>query len=92
MGRYPSSDGQVGSGLSVLFRIQFMPDSLADDESSLEVRHQAGKFIVPIRATRAKPILSLPEQIDIGHCLINSSKRYLIGVRKSIVNPNPLKN
>ena len=47
-----SSDGQVGPGLSVLFRVQFMPDSLADDESSLEVRHQAGKLTIPIRAIR----------------------------------------
>ena len=52
LGRYPSSDGQVGPGLSVLFRVQFMPDSLADDESSLEVRHQAGKLTIPIRAIR----------------------------------------
>ena len=80
LGRYPSSDGQVGPGLSVLFRVQFMPDSLADDESSLEVRHQSGKMIIPIRAIRPKPLLTLPETIDVGHCLLNSSVRHLIRV------------
>lgn len=77
LGRYPSSDGQVGPGLSVLFRIQFMPDSLADDESSLEVRHQAGKFIIPIRAIRAKPLLTIPPEVNVGHCLVGSQTRYL---------------
>jgi len=80
LGRYPSSDGQVGPGLSVLFRVQFMPDSLADDESCLEVRHQSGKMLIPIRAIRPKPNLTLPETIDVGHCLLNSSVRHLIRV------------
>ena len=74
------TDSQVGPGLSVLFRVQFMPDSLADDESSLEVRHQSGKMIIPIRAIRPKPFLTLPETIDVGHCLLNSSVRHLIRI------------
>ena len=58
-----------------------MPDSLADDQSSLEVRHQSGKMIIPIRAIRPKPLLTLPTEIDAGHCLLNSTVRHLIRVR-----------
>ena len=44
LGRYPSQDGRVGPGMSVSYRVQFMPDTLADDACEIEVRHPGGTF------------------------------------------------
>ena len=67
LGRYPSTDGRVGPGLSVSYRVQFMPDTLADDESEIEVRHPGGSFKVPILAIRDKPVLTIPSPIVPGY-------------------------
>ena len=81
LGRYPSKDGRIGPGLSVSYRVQFMPETLSDEETHLEVRHQAGSFKIPIRAIRDKPVLEFPEPIDTGYCLVNGSLEQSIMVK-----------
>ena len=81
LGRYPSKDGRIGPGLSVSYRVQFMPETLSDENTTLEVRHQAGSFKIPIRAIRDKPILEFPQPIDTGYCLVNGSLEQSIMVK-----------
>lgn len=80
LGRYPSTDGRVGPGLSVSYRVQFMPDTLADDECEIEVRHPGGTFKVPILAMRDKPILTIPSPIDVQYCLVGGKNETLIRI------------
>ncbi|XP_061121210.1 deleted in lung and esophageal cancer protein 1 isoform X2 [Syngnathus typhle] len=71
LGRFPGKGGVVAPGMSCKFTVRFAPDSLADYEDRLVVESQGEHIlVVPIKAQRPPPILTLPNVLDCGYCLI----------------------
>ena len=57
-----------------------MPDTLADDQTEIEVRHPGGTFKVPVLAMREKPVLTIPSPIDTGFSLVRGNTETIIRV------------
>ena len=57
-----------------------MPDTLADDQTEIEVRHPGGTFKVPVLAMREKPVLTIPSPIDTGFSLVRGKTETIIRV------------
>ncbi|XP_061522302.1 deleted in lung and esophageal cancer protein 1 isoform X1 [Phycodurus eques] len=71
LGRFPGKGGVVAPGMSCKFMVRFAPDSLADYEDCIVVESQAEHIlVVPIKARRPPPVLTLPSVLDCGYCLI----------------------
>ena len=60
--------GNLAPGMSLRVLIRFEPDSLADYEDELRVVSEIGEVSVRLRATRDPPVLTLPDQLDVGAC------------------------
>ncbi|OCT75446.1 deleted in lung and esophageal cancer protein 1 [Xenopus laevis] len=75
LGKFPGEGGIVAPGMSCHYTIRFVPDSLADFEDFLLVESQAPyPVLVPIEARRPPPILTIPQTLDCGPCLIGGVK------------------
>ncbi|ELU16950.1 hypothetical protein CAPTEDRAFT_224255 [Capitella teleta] len=75
LGQFPGEHGLVAPGMSCVYKIRFMPDSLIDFDDVLKIQTQASEPLeVPLLGRRPPPILSLPEAIDVGQCLVGGMK------------------
>ncbi|TPX41986.1 hypothetical protein SeMB42_g05323 [Synchytrium endobioticum] len=62
--------GLIAPGMSVSYRITFLPRSLADSEANLVVTSEGSSqtLIVPLMARRTRPSLTLPDSLMCGPC------------------------
>ncbi|KAM3593795.1 uncharacterized protein V6R79_022034 [Siganus canaliculatus] len=75
LGRFPGEGGVVAPGMSCKFSVRFAPDSLGNYDNFILVESQAEHLLmVPIAAKRPPPVLTLPSELDCGHCLIGGVK------------------
>ncbi|XP_070585983.1 deleted in lung and esophageal cancer protein 1 [Erythrolamprus reginae] len=74
-GRFPGEGGLVAPGMSCFYIIQFIPEYLADYDDYLLVESQAAyPLLVPLQGRRPPPILTLPQILDCGACLVGGVK------------------
>ncbi|XP_077978029.1 deleted in lung and esophageal cancer protein 1-like [Glandiceps talaboti] len=71
LGKFPGEQGIVAPGMSVQYNIRFVPDSLMDFDDFITVQTQSSQpLIVKLLGRRSPPVLTLPQEIDCGHCLV----------------------
>uniref|UniRef100_A0A8D0DPN9 DLEC1 cilia and flagella associated protein n=1 Tax=Salvator merianae TaxID=96440 RepID=A0A8D0DPN9_SALMN len=74
-GRFPGDGGLVAPGMSCYHIVQFIPEYLADYEDYILVESQAPyPLLVPLKARRPAPALTLPPILDCGACLVGGVK------------------
>ena len=65
--QYPTStSGVIAPGMSAVISIHFRADSLADYDDELHIKTEQNTIVIPLRARREPPSLSLEEHIDCG--------------------------
>ena len=75
LGSFPTDGGFVAPGLSSLYTVNFVPETLADCDDELIVQTDGYcDMIVPLQARRPPPVLTLKSVIDVGHCLVGGAK------------------
>ncbi|XP_034257522.1 deleted in lung and esophageal cancer protein 1 isoform X2 [Pantherophis guttatus] len=75
MGKFPGEGGLVAPGMSCFYIIQFIPEYLAEYDDYLLVESQAAyPLLVPLQGRRPPPILTLPQILDCGACLVGGVK------------------
>lgn len=63
-------DGSIAPGLSCVYNIEFTPNSFASTSEELLILAENGESVlVPILASREKPILQIPPVLNIGFCM-----------------------
>jgi hypothetical protein len=60
--------------MAVAITVRFEPDSLADYEDHLTIKNEGYDFPIHVWAHRPPPILSIPNELDIGACLVGDAK------------------
>uniref|UniRef100_A0A8D2LHT7 DLEC1 cilia and flagella associated protein n=1 Tax=Varanus komodoensis TaxID=61221 RepID=A0A8D2LHT7_VARKO len=74
-GKFPDERGLVAPGMSCHYVIQFIPEYLADYDDYILVESQATyPLLVPLQGRRPPPILTLPQVLDCGACLVGGVK------------------
>uniref|UniRef100_A0A669QRK1 DLEC1 cilia and flagella associated protein n=1 Tax=Phasianus colchicus TaxID=9054 RepID=A0A669QRK1_PHACC len=67
--------GMIAPGMTCQYTVQFVPESLADYEDHILVETQVSEpLLIPIQAKRPPPVLTLPDIIDCGFCLVGGIK------------------
>nr|XP_056713113.1 deleted in lung and esophageal cancer protein 1 [Euleptes europaea] len=75
LGKFPGEGGNVAPGMSCYYTVQFIPEHLANYEDYILVETQSPyPLLVPLEARRPPPILTLPEVLDCGACLVGGIK------------------
>ncbi|KAM4705192.1 deleted in lung and esophageal cancer protein 1 [Rhinophrynus dorsalis] len=75
LGKFPGEGGIVAPGMSCHYTVRFVPDSLSDFEDFILVESQAPyPVLVPIEARRPPPILTIPQTLACGPCLVGGVK------------------
>lgn len=71
LGQFPGESGLVAPGMSCKYDIRFAPDSLKDYDDQIFVQTQSSEpLIIPLKSRRKPPVLTLPNEIDLGSCLV----------------------
>nr|XP_031359643.1 deleted in lung and esophageal cancer protein 1 [Lonchura striata domestica] len=74
-GKYPGKGGMIAPGMACQYTVQFIPEYLGDYEDYLLVESQGSEsFVIPIQAKVSLPVLTLPDFIDCGPCLVGRIK------------------
>jgi hypothetical protein len=75
--QYPANckGGFIAPGMCVTTQLTFTPDSLGDYAEFLKVETEGGNFSVPITAQRDSPCLNLPNNLNVGVCLVGDASR-----------------
>ncbi|XP_054847469.1 deleted in lung and esophageal cancer protein 1 [Eublepharis macularius] len=75
LGKFPGEGGIVAPGMSCHYTIQFMPEHLAGYEDYILVETQSPyPLLIPLEGRRPPPILTLPQVLDCGACLVGGLK------------------
>ncbi|XP_006890716.1 PREDICTED: deleted in lung and esophageal cancer protein 1 [Elephantulus edwardii] len=75
LGMFPGTGGMVAPGMTCQYIVQFAPDCLGDFDDCILVDTQATQPLrIPLRARRPPPVLTLPQVLDCGYCLIGGLK------------------
>ncbi|XP_054936117.1 deleted in lung and esophageal cancer protein 1 isoform X4 [Physeter macrocephalus] len=75
LGMFPGKGGMVAPGMTCQYTVQFFPDCLGDFDDFLLVEAQsAHTLLIPLRARRPPPVLTLSPVLDCGYCLIGGMK------------------
>ncbi|KAJ6659300.1 hypothetical protein lerEdw1_019171 [Lerista edwardsae] len=75
LGVFPGEGGLVAPGMSCQYRVQFIPEYLADYDDYMLVETQSiYPLLVPLKGRRPPPILTLPRVLDCGACLVGGLK------------------
>lgn len=70
-----ASSAHVAPGMSARFVVRFIPDSLQNIQDVILLQCESGQNLeIPINAKRAAPVLTLPENLDLGGCLVGQAK------------------
>ncbi|NXR24703.1 DLEC1 protein, partial [Cinclus mexicanus] len=74
-GKYPGKGGMIAPGMACQYTVQFIPEYLGEYEDHILVESQASEpFVIPIQAKVSLPVLTLPDNIDCGSCLVGGIK------------------
>ncbi|KAL2307147.1 hypothetical protein Nmel_000095 [Mimus melanotis] len=74
-GKYPGKGGMIAPGMACQYTVQFIPKYLGEYEDHILVESQASEpFVIPIQAKVSLPVLTLPDNIDCGSCLVGGIK------------------
>ncbi|NWV74595.1 DLEC1 protein, partial [Dasyornis broadbenti] len=74
-GKYPGKGGLIAPGMACQYTVQFIPEYLEDYEDHILVETQVSEpFLIPIQAKVSVPVLTLPDIIDCGSCLVGGIK------------------
>ncbi|NXN13017.1 DLEC1 protein, partial [Indicator maculatus] len=74
-GKFPGKGGMIAPGMTCQYTVQFLPESIGDYEDCIIVETPASKpLLIPLQARRPPPVLTLPEIIDCGSCLVGGIK------------------
>ena len=75
-------DGLIAPGLSCTYAIEFTPNSYASTTEELLIVAENGESIIlPISASREKPILNIPPVLNIGYCMEGHDLTFKLPVR-----------
>ncbi|NWX36964.1 DLEC1 protein, partial [Notiomystis cincta] len=74
-GKYPGKGGMIAPGMACQYTVQFIPEYLGDYEDHILVESQVSEpFLIPVQAKVSLPVLTLPDVIDCGSCLVGGIK------------------
>ncbi|NXX79678.1 DLEC1 protein, partial [Urocolius indicus] len=74
-GKFPGKGGRIAPGMLCQYTVQFIPEHLGDYEDCISVETQVSEpLLIPIKAKRTPPVLTLPPIIDCGSCLVGGKK------------------
>uniref|UniRef100_A0A8C3XXP0 DLEC1 cilia and flagella associated protein n=1 Tax=Catharus ustulatus TaxID=91951 RepID=A0A8C3XXP0_CATUS len=74
-GKYPGKGGMIAPGMACQYTVQFIPEYLGDYEDHILMESQGSEpFVIPIQAKVSLPVLTLPDNIDCGSCLVGGVK------------------
>ncbi|XP_069715340.1 deleted in lung and esophageal cancer protein 1 [Phaenicophaeus curvirostris] len=74
-GKFPGKGGMIAPGMACQYTVRFIPECLGDYEDCMVVETQVSEpLLIPIRAKRSPPVLTLPHIIDCGSCLVGGRK------------------
>ncbi|NWH79910.1 DLEC1 protein, partial [Piaya cayana] len=78
-GKFPGKEGMIAPGMACQYTVRFIPEHLGDYEDCVVVETQVSEpLLIPIRAKRSPPVLTLPHVIDCGSCLVGGKKVIMI--------------
>ncbi|NXE41313.1 DLEC1 protein, partial [Ptilorrhoa leucosticta] len=87
-GKYPGRGGMIAPGMACQYTVQFIPDYLGDYEDHILVESQVSEpFVIPVQAKVSLPVLTLPDIIDCGACLVGGIKTTATLCRNEGVRP-----
>ncbi|KAF4800195.1 Deleted in lung and esophageal cancer protein 1 [Turdus rufiventris] len=74
-GKYPGKGGMIAPGMACQYAVQFIPEYLGEYEDHILVESQGSEpFVIPVQAKVSLPVLTLPDNIDCGSCLVGGIK------------------
>ncbi|NXI31871.1 DLEC1 protein, partial [Sterrhoptilus dennistouni] len=74
-GKYPGKGGMIAPGMACQYTVRFIPEYLGEYEDYILVESQVSEpFVIPIQAKVSLPVLTLPDIIDCGFCLVGGIK------------------
>ncbi|XP_074401704.1 deleted in lung and esophageal cancer protein 1 isoform X2 [Zonotrichia albicollis] len=74
-GKYPGKGGMIAPGMACQYTIQFIPENLGEYEDHILVESQVSEsFVIPVQAKVSLPVLTLPDCINCGSCLVGGIK------------------
>ncbi|NXB80464.1 DLEC1 protein, partial [Donacobius atricapilla] len=74
-GKYPGKGGMIAPGMACQYTVQFIPEYLGAYEDHILVETQVSEpFVIPIQAKVSLPVLTLPDTIACGSCLVGGIK------------------
>ncbi|NXM17952.1 DLEC1 protein, partial [Ploceus nigricollis] len=74
-GKYPGKGGMIAPGMACQYTVQFIPEYLGEYEDHILVESQVSEsFVIPVQAKVSLPVLTLPDIIDCGSCLVGGVK------------------
>uniref|UniRef100_A0A8D2PYW9 DLEC1 cilia and flagella associated protein n=1 Tax=Zosterops lateralis melanops TaxID=1220523 RepID=A0A8D2PYW9_ZOSLA len=74
-GKYPGKGGMIAPGMACQYTVRFIPEYLGEYEDYILVESQVSEpFVIRIQAKVSLPILTLPDIIDCGFCLVGGIK------------------
>lgn len=80
--KFPASckDGFLAPGISVSAVITFSPSTLQECTDTLMVQTEGGSYDVKIVASRTLPVLDIPENFNLGVCLLGDAVRVVMHI------------
>uniref|UniRef100_A0A8D2N5X9 HYDIN/VesB/CFA65-like Ig-like domain-containing protein n=1 Tax=Zonotrichia albicollis TaxID=44394 RepID=A0A8D2N5X9_ZONAL len=67
--------GMIAPGMACQYTIQFIPENLGEYEDHILVESQVSEsFVIPVQAKVSLPVLTLPDCINCGSCLVGGIK------------------
>ncbi|NXG51454.1 DLEC1 protein, partial [Psilopogon haemacephalus] len=86
-GIFPGKGGMIAPGMACQYTVQFLPENVGDYEDCILVETPASKpLLIPIQARRPPPVLTLPDIIDCGSCLVGGVKSTKLLCRNEGIN------
>ncbi|KAM6281413.1 deleted in lung and esophageal cancer protein 1 [Porphyrio hochstetteri] len=86
-GKFPGKGGMVAPGMTCQYTVQFIPKYPGDFKDSIIVETQVSEpLLIPIQAKRPPPVLTMPDIIDCGSCLVGGIKVMMILCRNEGFN------
>ncbi|XP_059324950.1 deleted in lung and esophageal cancer protein 1 [Ammospiza nelsoni] len=74
-GKYPGKGGMIAPGMACQYTVQFIPECLGEYEDHILVESQVSEsFVIPVQAKVSLPVLTLPDYINCGSCLVGGIK------------------
>ncbi|XP_068002023.1 deleted in lung and esophageal cancer protein 1 [Melanerpes formicivorus] len=87
-GKFPGKERMIAPGMKCQYTVQFLPENVGDYDDHISVETPASKpLLIPIQARRPPPVLTLPDIIDCGSCLVGGIKSTKLSCRNEGIRP-----